>query len=381
MDYIWGDTEEQKEARLAATPFKTKDRACTDIFCLVLYIIFLLGWIAVAVVAFLDGNPEKILFPTDSAGNICGRGDNEGKPMMFMFDITRCAGIGKALDGCPTPSICVAQCPNIEWSYTEGRLEDVRDYCYQMTDQEWNSMSIEELIQLRLCPAYLVKQKPLFDRCLPSFVNGNGKHFIHDHNLTSLHDGRHSNYTIQFTSSDDDADFSIISILGTVKKSSEFNKTEKDDANATFVDAVMEWVGLGPDDPFKRRKRNVETVYTNNELNQEIDDDKSFEYEWKEEDYFNLTELCLKSPDLCKDNNGTINNTKRDLSDAIDLDTLKEGVDKLKQILDLTSLSEKLVWDLSVYWWILLLFLLLAFVLSFIWIGKIFSKPVLNYAF
>ena len=48
-----------------------------------------------AVVAFLDGNPEKILFPTDSSGNICGRGDYERKTMMFMFDISRCAGLGK----------------------------------------------------------------------------------------------------------------------------------------------------------------------------------------------------------------------------------------------------------------------------------------------
>ena len=36
LDYIWGDTEDQKEARLAATPFKTKNRTCTDLGCLLL---------------------------------------------------------------------------------------------------------------------------------------------------------------------------------------------------------------------------------------------------------------------------------------------------------------------------------------------------------
>ena len=63
-------------------------------------------------------------------------------------------------------------------------------------------------------------------------------------------------------------------------------------------------------------------------------------------------------------------NTTRDLSDLFDLDSLREGVDQLKRILDLKSLSERLLWDLSSYWWILLLFYFLAFILSFLWIGK-----------
>merc|ERR1719483_358876 len=56
------------------------------------------------------------------------------------------------------------------------------------------------------------------------------------------------------------------------------------------------------------------------------------------------------------------NNSKRDLTD-IDLDTLKEGVDQLKKILNLRSLGERLLWDLSIIWWMLLVFLLVAFVL------------------
>ena len=37
---------------------------------------------------------------------------------MYMFDMSRCAGLASALHGCPTPSLCVAQCPDIEWAYT-----------------------------------------------------------------------------------------------------------------------------------------------------------------------------------------------------------------------------------------------------------------------
>ena len=51
--------------RLAATPFKTKDRHCTDAPCLVLYLLALAAWVAVAVVAFMDGEPAQLLYPTD----------------------------------------------------------------------------------------------------------------------------------------------------------------------------------------------------------------------------------------------------------------------------------------------------------------------------
>ena len=59
-----------------------------------------------------------MLYSMRSAGNICGAGEYEGKPLMYMFDMSRCAGLASALHGCPTPSLCVAQCPDIEWAYT-----------------------------------------------------------------------------------------------------------------------------------------------------------------------------------------------------------------------------------------------------------------------
>ena len=50
---------------MAATPFKTKDRHCTDAPCLALYLLALAAWVAVAVVAFMDGEPAQLLYPTD----------------------------------------------------------------------------------------------------------------------------------------------------------------------------------------------------------------------------------------------------------------------------------------------------------------------------
>ena len=254
------------------------------------------------------------------------------KPMMFMFDISRCAGLVNALEGCPTPSICVTDCPQFEWSFDEGgKNESVREFCRPMPDEEWEERTIEELITLRICPAYLVKQKPLFDRCLPSFVNGVPLVEMNDtsdlsleHNMTSVHDGEQSEYFIKFLNTDDQS-LDIISILGSVKKSLvseiESNQTETVDRLKRNVE---EGGSLEPDE--------YETIYT-----------------------------------ILEESNIT---SKRDLSDAINIQALKDGVDQLKEMLDLQSLSEKLIWDLSVYWWIMMLFFLLAFVLSFTWIGE-----------
>ena len=110
---------------------------------------------------------------------------------------------------------------------------------------------------------------------------------------------------------------------------------------------------------FNHRKRNIDKSYKNNELNVQSFHDKDYSnYEYDNLEY-----------NISYDDSQDRNNSKRDLTDIIDLGTLKDGVDQLKKILDLKSLSEKLLWDLSVYWWILLLFLFMAFILSFFWIG------------
>ena len=346
LDYLWGDTEEAKEARLATTPFQTKSRSCTDLVCLSLYILALLGWLAVAVVGFIDGDPQQILYPTDSSGNICGRGEFSERPQMFMFDISRCAGIGRALEGCPTPSICVHHCPDLDWSYKEGKLSQLRQFCYEMTDEEWESQSVEELVMMRLCPAYLIPQQPLFDRCLPSFVPpGGGENVTNSTSLAgveevqvwSVNDGENTNYTITFNHHNS----VISSINGFVKKLSGTNEQ-----NTTR----------------QRQRRNLKEAELNSDIILGSPEDPQTEYK----------ELNLNLTDSLYDDDNT---TKRDLSDLFDLDSLREGVDQLKRILDLKSLSERLLWDLSSYWWILLLFYFLAFILSFLWIGeRIFSQ-------
>ena len=51
------------------------DRGCTDVLCLLLLLAFLVGWVVVGVCAFTWGNPLTLLYPSNSAGEICGQGE------------------------------------------------------------------------------------------------------------------------------------------------------------------------------------------------------------------------------------------------------------------------------------------------------------------
>ena len=83
-----------------------KNRGCTDVLCLLLLLAFLGGWGFVGYWAFISGNPEVLIFPSDSRGRICGRGSLEGRPHLLFFDITRCIN-PNSVTGCATPQVSI----------------------------------------------------------------------------------------------------------------------------------------------------------------------------------------------------------------------------------------------------------------------------------
>ena len=70
-----------------------KKRGCTDILCLLLFWAFIGGWIFVAYLAFTQGDIDKVLYPTDSKGNVCGNDELEKKPYLMFFDLTKCLNV------------------------------------------------------------------------------------------------------------------------------------------------------------------------------------------------------------------------------------------------------------------------------------------------
>ncbi|TMS23268.1 Choline transporter-like protein 2 [Larimichthys crocea] len=49
------------------------NRGCTDVLCCILFILALLGYFAVGILAWSQGDPRKVIYPTDSRGQFCGQ--------------------------------------------------------------------------------------------------------------------------------------------------------------------------------------------------------------------------------------------------------------------------------------------------------------------
>uniref|UniRef100_A0A665VZS5 Choline transporter-like protein n=1 Tax=Echeneis naucrates TaxID=173247 RepID=A0A665VZS5_ECHNA len=91
-----------------------QNRGCTDIVCCILFVLALLGYIAVGILAWSQGDPRKVIYPTDSRGQFCGQAGTEleKKPLLFYFNIMKCASPMVLLEfQCPTTQMCVEKCP------------------------------------------------------------------------------------------------------------------------------------------------------------------------------------------------------------------------------------------------------------------------------
>ena len=94
--------EEYDPDKSGAGPIK--DRSCTDILCLGLLIAFVVLWVMVGMWGVQNGDPTKLMYPTNSFGQICGQGGLSDKPFLLFFDLTKCISLS-ALTGCPTPQV------------------------------------------------------------------------------------------------------------------------------------------------------------------------------------------------------------------------------------------------------------------------------------
>uniref|UniRef100_A0A8C8WX08 Choline transporter-like protein n=1 Tax=Panthera leo TaxID=9689 RepID=A0A8C8WX08_PANLE len=114
-----------------------KNRSCTDIVCCILFLLFILGYIVVGIVAWVYGDPRQVLYPRNSTGAYCGVGANKDKPYLLYFNIFSCV--------LTTNIITVAenglQCPTPQ--------------------------PVIQSLQQELCPSFLLPSAPALGRCLP----------------------------------------------------------------------------------------------------------------------------------------------------------------------------------------------------------------------
>uniref|UniRef100_A0A0N4Z210 Thiamine transporter 2 n=1 Tax=Parastrongyloides trichosuri TaxID=131310 RepID=A0A0N4Z210_PARTI len=162
------------------------NRSCTNVFSLLLLLIFIGGWIFVAHEALKTADPNRIIHPADSNGRLCGVNkpgyyNFSSKPYVLFFDLTKCISWVTFLSGCPTKQVCVEQCPNKYFSYLElqgtntllqQQLSDMVCIDESMKQQITSFNILKNYVQMGYCTAYTVKSVPWLGRCIPQiFVN------------------------------------------------------------------------------------------------------------------------------------------------------------------------------------------------------------------
>uniref|UniRef100_A0A8C6T195 Choline transporter-like protein n=1 Tax=Neogobius melanostomus TaxID=47308 RepID=A0A8C6T195_9GOBI len=96
-------------------------RHCTDIICCILFVLAVLGYVILGILAWIYGDPRHVLYPRNSTGWFCGTGPNKDRPNLFYFDMIKCATAFNPLSNiangfqCATTQVCVKECPATFW--------------------------------------------------------------------------------------------------------------------------------------------------------------------------------------------------------------------------------------------------------------------------
>uniref|UniRef100_A0A8C9YBB3 Choline transporter-like protein n=1 Tax=Sander lucioperca TaxID=283035 RepID=A0A8C9YBB3_SANLU len=155
-------------------------RGCTDVLCCILFIVALFGYFAVGIVAWSQGDPRKVIYPTDSRGQFCGQAGTplEKKPLLFYFNILKCASPLVLLEfQCPTTQLCVEKCPDRHLTLMKAKLgsNEDREY-YQQYCKDGVNLTKLVSIQIILIIYILYMLKVILSspssivtrRCLPA---------------------------------------------------------------------------------------------------------------------------------------------------------------------------------------------------------------------
>lgn len=154
-------------------------RSCTDIICCILFLLVVLGYIVVGILAWLYGDPRHVLYPKNSTGWFCGTGPNKDRPNLFYFDMIKCASslniLANPTNGfqCPTTQVCVKDCPKDFWAVFPLDLlkhpSEVFDQnlCVPSLDLKTTKYTVSYITENELCPFFTTPLFPLLGRCLP----------------------------------------------------------------------------------------------------------------------------------------------------------------------------------------------------------------------
>ncbi|XP_045504868.1 choline transporter-like 2 isoform X3 [Colias croceus] len=156
----------------------TRNRSCTDIIWLIVFILFLGAWGFVGYYSMTRGSVEKLLAPIDTKGRRCGLDSGlENKPYLIFFNIAKCLAPGTPITGCPTTQVCVEKCPTNtillekEIRLNPGAFETFRPSMVctdEVNIQTMTSSQALQYMQEEKCASFIISSQPVVARC---FVN------------------------------------------------------------------------------------------------------------------------------------------------------------------------------------------------------------------
>ncbi|XP_036427413.1 choline transporter-like protein 2 [Colossoma macropomum] len=208
------------------------NRSCTDVFCCLLFILALLGYIAVTALAWSQGDPQKAIYPKDSRGQLCGQKGTplEKKPLLFYFNIMECARTKVLQDlQCLTTQICVEKCPGrfltrkeVKRTYTE-HIPYYSQFCKEGVN---TTLVTPEVLKHGKCPEWIINSKPFMHRCLPDLKKMENEGVIVIANKTTFTSG--------------DVNLNVTDLLEATKKSNIIVEAQEV-AMRIFEDYIKSW--------------------------------------------------------------------------------------------------------------------------------------------
>ncbi|XP_031231789.1 choline transporter-like protein 5 isoform X5 [Mastomys coucha] len=148
-----------------------------------IFLLFILGYILLGLLAWAHGDPRKMAYPTDSRGHFCGQKGtpNENKTILFYFNIFKCTSVSTMLRlQCSTTQICVSRCPETFLTYLDMQFLNRKDknyweYYRQFCKAKANPVkSLRDLLSSGDCPLAVYPSRPFLQRCVPDLSALNG---------------------------------------------------------------------------------------------------------------------------------------------------------------------------------------------------------------
>lgn len=128
---------------------------------------FIAAWVAIAAYAYKNGDPQRLILPTDSMNRKCGVDSSVlSKPYLVFLDLTKCVDLTVPLNGCPTTQVCVEECPQENFLlslYTDqDDFEQIRSklICDVDTASIKNLAEAKLLAQNNQCAEWYLKSQP-----------------------------------------------------------------------------------------------------------------------------------------------------------------------------------------------------------------------------